>query len=68
MKITKIEKKMLGVFANGWHQPVCNQVPGSWNTYYSLVRKGLIESVSQRVTVLTYNGFRELAKQKEKNT
>lgn len=62
MKITKIEKKMLEIFANGWHQPVCNQVPGSWNTYYSLVRKGLIESVSQRVTVLTAKGQLELSK------
>ena len=66
MKTSKIEKKMLEVFAKGWIVSTCNQVPGSWNTYYSLVRKGLLETVPKRVTVLTAKGQLELSKKQEK--
>ena len=63
MKVTKIEKKMLEAFANGWHKR--NEIPGRWNTYHSLVRKGLVESAFRPVTLVTPMGELELSRKQE---
>jgi hypothetical protein len=43
---------MLSIFSKGWKFKQTNNVHGSWNTYWSLRRKGLIEADS----VLTDKG------------
>ena len=35
---------MLKMFADGWGFKLFNKRPGSWNTYWSLKRRGLITS------------------------
>lgn len=35
---------MLKMFADGWGFKMYNKKPGSWNTYWSLKRKGLLGS------------------------
>ncbi len=33
---------MLKMFADGWGFKMYNKTPGSWNTYWSLKRRGLL--------------------------
>jgi len=47
---------MLKHFALGWKFKLVNKKPGSWNTYWSLRRRGLVNSGS----VLTEMGKKAL--------
>ena len=66
---------MLKMFADGWGFRLFNKKPGSWNTYWSLRRKGYIEtglykqSKTGPVAIgrLTAKGRDVLAKLKQKN-
>lgn len=59
MSLTHHQVFMLKHFAIGWKFKQYNEKPGSWNTYWSLRRRGLIEANS-RVTEL---GRKVLAKE-----
>jgi len=50
---------MLKHFAMGWRFKLANNVPGSWNTYWSLRRRGLVSAGS----VITDTGRKVLAKE-----
>ena len=50
---------MLKHFAMGWRFKLTNNVPGSWNTYWSLRRRGLVDVGS----VVTEQGRKVLAKE-----
>ena len=50
---------MLKHFAMGWRFKLANNVPGSWNTYWSLRRRGLVSAGS----VITNTGRKVLAKE-----
>jgi len=66
---------MLKMFADGWGFRLFNKKPGSWNTYWSLLRKGYIKTGPCKKTKtgpvaidrLTAKGKEALAKLKEKN-
>lgn len=67
---------MLKMFERGWGFKMYNDRPGSWNTYWSLRRrgylgsKGTVKRAGNLVAVdrLTEKGRAVLAKLKEKNT
>lgn len=67
---------MLRMFEKGWGFRLFNDRPGSWNTYWSLIRRGYLgtgafrDSPSGPVAIerLTKKGRAVLAKLKEKNT
>jgi len=59
MSLTPHQVFMLKHFAIGWKFKQYNDKPGSWNTYWALRRKGLVEADS-RVTSL---GRKVLAKE-----
>ena len=46
---------MLAMFDKGWRFNIWNKKPGSWTTYWALIRKGLCVSVSNK-DVLTDKG------------
>lgn len=50
---------MLKHFAMGWRFKLANSVPGSWNTYWSLRRRGLVTAGS----IVTDKGRKVLAKE-----
>lgn len=50
---------MLKHFAMGWRFKLANKVPGSWTTYWSLRRRGLVSAGS----VVTELGRKVLAKE-----
>jgi hypothetical protein len=56
---------MLRMFAKGWRFNIFNKKPGSWCTYWSLRRRGLIRAVSA-TDVLTDKGKAVIAARKEK--
>jgi hypothetical protein len=73
--ITPHQAFMLKMFADGWGFKLYNDKRGSWNTYWSLVRRGLLTQ-SQTVKTstnlvarrkLTDKGKRALADWMEKN-
>lgn len=41
-KLTPNQAFMLNMFDHGWGFKLYNKKPGSWNTYWSLRRKGLL--------------------------
>lgn len=65
---------MLKMFADGWGFKLYNDRPGSWNTYWSLRRRGLLSSGKTVKTStnliakdrLTDKGRKALAKYLEK--
>ncbi len=59
MSLSPHQVFMLKHFAIGWKFKQRNDKPGSWNTYWALRRKGLVEADS-RVTSL---GHKVLAKE-----
>lgn len=42
--LTPNQAFMLKMFADGWGFKMYNKKPGSWNTYWSLKRRGLLGS------------------------
>jgi hypothetical protein len=50
---------MLRHFAMGWRFKLANDKPGSWTTYWSLRRRGLVDAGS----VVTQQGREVLAKE-----
>lgn len=50
---------MLKHFSMGWRFKLANKVPGSWTTYWSLRRRGLVSAGS----VVTELGRKVLAKE-----
>jgi hypothetical protein len=52
------------MFAKGWRFNIFNKKPGSWCTYWSLRRRGLIRAVSA-TDVLTDKGKAVIAARKE---
>lgn len=59
MSLTNHQVYMLKHFAMGWKFKLANKVPGSWNTYWSLRRRGLVSAGS----VVTDMGRKVLAKE-----
>ncbi len=67
---------MLKMFADGWGFKMYNEKPGSWNTYWSLRRRGLLgagETVKTSTNLiakgrLTDKGRKALAKYLEKQS
>jgi len=65
---------MLKMFADGWGFRLFNKRPGSWNTYWALLRKGYIKTGLTKQTKngpvaidrLTASGKKALEKQLEK--
>ena len=66
---------MLKMFADGWGFRLFNKKPGSWNTYWALLRHGYIKTGPTKQTKtgpvaidrLTAKGRKALEKIKEKN-
>jgi hypothetical protein len=59
MSLSDHQVFMLKHFAMGWRFKLTNNVPGSWNTYWSLRRRGLVDAGS----VITNTGRKVLAKE-----
>lgn len=59
MSLSNHQVFMLKHFAMGWRFKLFNKVNGSWSTYWSLRRRGLIDSGS----ILTDLGRKVLAKE-----
>lgn len=59
MSLSNHQVFMLKHFAIGWRFKLVNKVPGSWSTYWSLRRRGLVDSGS----ILTDLGRKVLAKE-----
>jgi hypothetical protein len=59
MSLSAHQVFMLKHFALGWRFKLANKVPGSWVTYWSLRRRGLVGAGS----VLTDAGHKVLKKQ-----
>lgn len=59
MSLSNHQVFMLKHFAMGWRFKLDNKVPGSWVTYWSLRRKGLVNAGS----VITDLGKKVLAKE-----
>lgn len=57
MSLSNHQVFMLKHFAIGWRFKLVNKVPGSWSTYWSLRRRGLVDSGS----ILTDLGRKVLA-------
>lgn len=74
MSLSPNQAFMLKMFADGWGFKLYNERPGSWNTYWSLKRLGLIETLPAVKTStnliakakLTPRGRQALAKHIEK--
>ena len=73
--ISHHQAQMLAMFEKGWGFRLFNDRPGSWNTYWSLVRRKLIcdrkrvERAGKPVTKasLSEMGARELKKYRDKH-
>ena len=63
IQLSKHQAFMLKHFALGWKFKLDNKKPGSWNTYWSLRRIGLVNSGS----ILTDKGKKALKDWKDKN-
>lgn len=59
MSLSNHQVFMLKHFAMGWRFKLDNNVPGSWTTYWSLRRRGLVSAGS----VVTELGRKVLAKE-----
>lgn len=59
MSLSNHQVFMLKHFAMGWRFKLFNKVNGSWSTYWSLRRRGLVDSGS----ILTDLGRKVLAKE-----
>jgi len=59
MRLSCHQVFMLKHFAMGWRFKLTNNVPGSWNTYWSLRRRGLVSAGS----IITDAGRKVLAKE-----
>lgn len=59
MSLSNHQIYMLKHFAMGWRFKLVNKVPGSWNTYWSLRRRGLVSAGS----LVTATGHKVLAKE-----
>jgi hypothetical protein len=59
MSLSPHQVFMLRHFAMGWKFKLVNDKPGSWVTYWSLRRRGLVDAGS----VVTERGRKVLAKQ-----
>jgi hypothetical protein len=59
MSLSAHQVFMLKHFAMGWKFKLVNDKPGSWNTYWSLRRRGLVDAGS----VVTQLGHKVLAKE-----
>ncbi len=59
MSLSSHQVFMLKHFAMGWKFKLVNKVNGSWTTYWSLRRRGLVEAGS----VVTEQGRKVLAKE-----
>lgn len=59
MTLSPQQVHMLKMFSKGWRFKLFNNVRGSWNTYWSLRRRGLIKSVSEK-DVMTEKGLEVL--------
>ncbi len=44
MSLSHKQIAMLRMFEKGWGFKMYNKVPGSWNTYWSLRRRGLLST------------------------
>jgi hypothetical protein len=51
---------MLRMFSKGWRFKLHNDRPGSWNTYWSLIRRGLVKPHAER-NELTEKGWAALS-------